>query len=308
MYYGIDISSAQHPNNSAISWAQVAHDLSARGEGGQPFVIIKLTEADSYLNPFAIPNPNNPLPLSDLEAAKANNFTVAFYHFMHAGVSGESQLAFIKQHLPEGYGIFLDLEDLGLDGRPQQELFAQALSIFDDPAVLGVYMNNSWRVNAPEHLFTKHFWFADPSNVAASTSRDITQVATRSVSGVVTTVDINTASSLEWAQPYITNTPLPTPVAEPAPASVEATPINPQPTLSWIQEAINQMPTIEENSTDALHVKMAQGLLNANGSNLAIDGGFGPLTLREVLAFQHQNGLAIDGIVGPQTWTRLLGA
>jgi len=38
-----------------------------------------------------------------------------------------------------------------------------------------------------------------------------------------------------------------------------------------------------------------------------IDGIFGPLTQNAVMAFQRDQGLAVDGIVGPITWTALLG-
>jgi peptidoglycan hydrolase-like protein with peptidoglycan-binding domain len=36
-----------------------------------------------------------------------------------------------------------------------------------------------------------------------------------------------------------------------------------------------------------------------------IDGIFGPLTQSVVEQFQSQNGLTVDGIVGPQTWAAL---
>ena len=38
---------------------------------------------------------------------------------------------------------------------------------------------------------------------------------------------------------------------------------------------------------------------------LAVDGQFGPKTMRAVLDFQHKKGLSVDGIVGPQTWHAL---
>ena len=40
----------------------------------------------------------------------------------------------------------------------------------------------------------------------------------------------------------------------------------------------------------------------------AVDGKFGYLTFLAVKAFQAANSLQVDGIVGPQTWTKLLGS
>lgn len=47
-------------------------------------------------------------------------------------------------------------------------------------------------------------------------------------------------------------------------------------------------------------VKTLQGKLN-----LIADGIFGPITEEAVEAFQKANGLTVDGIVGPKTWTKL---
>jgi hypothetical protein len=38
---------------------------------------------------------------------------------------------------------------------------------------------------------------------------------------------------------------------------------------------------------------------------LAMDGQFGPKTLARVTEFQRNNGLTVDGVVGPETWGRL---
>ena len=40
----------------------------------------------------------------------------------------------------------------------------------------------------------------------------------------------------------------------------------------------------------------------------SVDGVFGPKTLSAVKYFQRKNGLTVDGIVGQETWTRLLAA
>ena len=50
-----------------------------------------------------------------------------------------------------------------------------------------------------------------------------------------------------------------------------------------------------------------QAILNARGFNCGdVDGSFGGNTDKAVRAFQKGNGLAVDGIVGTDTWTALL--
>jgi GH24 family phage-related lysozyme (muramidase) len=50
----------------------------------------------------------------------------------------------------------------------------------------------------------------------------------------------------------------------------------------------------------------AQRSLTRKGFPLVADGVFGPATAMAVRAFQQQNGLVPDGIVGPKTWDLLL--
>lgn len=57
-------------------------------------------------------------------------------------------------------------------------------------------------------------------------------------------------------------------------------------------------------------VKTLQRLMMANGHKLpkyADDGDFGGETLDAVKAYQKAHGLAVDGIVGANTWKKLLG-
>jgi peptidoglycan hydrolase-like protein with peptidoglycan-binding domain len=53
-------------------------------------------------------------------------------------------------------------------------------------------------------------------------------------------------------------------------------------------------------------VKTLQYLLRARGHNLTVDGIFGSQTAAAVRAFQQQKGLAVDGVVGPATWSALI--
>jgi peptidoglycan hydrolase-like protein with peptidoglycan-binding domain len=54
-------------------------------------------------------------------------------------------------------------------------------------------------------------------------------------------------------------------------------------------------------------VKAAQRLLDKFGSGLSVDGDFGPATDAATRRFQSGHQLAVDGIVGPNTWAALLG-
>jgi hypothetical protein len=58
-------------------------------------------------------------------------------------------------------------------------------------------------------------------------------------------------------------------------------------------------------------VATLQSMLNRQitvGTELAVDGVFGPLTLAQVRHFQRRFGLSVDGVVGRQTWFQLVAA
>ena len=68
---------------------------------------------------------------------------------------------------------------------------------------------------------------------------------------------------------------------------------------------INPWPLVSQG--DRQHpVKTLQYLLRARGRNVTVDGIFGPKTDAAVRAFQQQNALAVDGIVGRNTWSALI--
>ena len=77
--------------------------------------------------------------------------------------------------------------------------------------------------------------------------------------------------------------------------------------VTWlnIDEADLSNPLIKRGSTGN-PVRRAQRRLTAAGFDTGgIDGVFGPATESAVRAFQEANGLAADGIVGPQTWAAI---
>lgn len=65
---------------------------------------------------------------------------------------------------------------------------------------------------------------------------------------------------------------------------------------------------ILENGSEGEQVKTLQRLLNALGHNSGkADGIFGAQTLKAVKSFQKYEKLEVDGVVGKNTWTKLLG-
>ncbi len=58
----------------------------------------------------------------------------------------------------------------------------------------------------------------------------------------------------------------------------------------------------------AQSVQSALAALEFGDPDLAVDGDFGPQTEAAVMQFQEYEGLTVDGLVGPETWTALNAA
>jgi peptidoglycan hydrolase-like protein with peptidoglycan-binding domain len=72
--------------------------------------------------------------------------------------------------------------------------------------------------------------------------------------------------------------------------------------LGWrTKSCIEKIPVLKAGSRGA-SVKFVQYLVNAE----PVDGSFGPVTKKRVMEYQRDNNLKVDGIVGVQTWTRLV--
>ncbi|GAB3847297.1 hypothetical protein GCM10029963_28510 [Micromonospora andamanensis] len=95
------------------------------------------------------------------------------------------------------------------------------------------------------------------------------------------------------------------PPVKPTPAPVKPAPSKPAPSTDWTVKLIMALATLKRGSKGQ-KVKNLQGLANAHGARLAIDGDFGPLTERWVKVFQKSRGLKVDGIVGRLTYTALI--
>lgn len=64
--------------------------------------------------------------------------------------------------------------------------------------------------------------------------------------------------------------------------------------------------TIDEHCSEWPEVWLIQAALKCRGYYVLVDGIFGELLKKKVIAFQAANGLDADGAVGPNTWRTLL--
>lgn len=79
------------------------------------------------------------------------------------------------------------------------------------------------------------------------------------------------------------------------------------PPQDWTKKIIMALPTLNIGD-EGQSVRRLQGLLIAAGSyDSKVDGSFGSNTERAVRREQQQANIKVDGVVGPQTWSKLLG-
>jgi peptidoglycan hydrolase-like protein with peptidoglycan-binding domain len=63
---------------------------------------------------------------------------------------------------------------------------------------------------------------------------------------------------------------------------------------------------VESLGNRGTNVRVIQYLLRGRGHDIAVDGKFGPATMRNVVGFQIVRGLRADGVVGRRTWSHLV--
>lgn len=79
--------------------------------------------------------------------------------------------------------------------------------------------------------------------------------------------------------------------------------------LSWAQRLTAALPILEKSTVVRGSARKAQALINLHtGAKLDADGIYGALTIAAVKTFQTNNDLTADGIIGPKTWTKLVGS
>lgn len=80
----------------------------------------------------------------------------------------------------------------------------------------------------------------------------------------------------------------------------------PKPVKIVNSKVLNYLGTVKESKTYNPKAWLLQSMLNALEYPLTADGKFGQLTKQAVEKFQADNGLKVDGIVGPASWTRII--
>ncbi len=95
-----------------------------------------------------------------------------------------------------------------------------------------------------------------------------------------------------------------------APASSAATASNATLVSATVQaQSLQPWPVLRQGPNSIwpkVTVRSLQYLLNAHGARLAVDGAFGPLTKKAVIAFQRAHHLTASGVVGAATWRALI--
>ena len=76
-----------------------------------------------------------------------------------------------------------------------------------------------------------------------------------------------------------------------------------KPLAQTMQQSATVVQQIAERPSSINEIQ--QALKNAGLYQGAIDGKMGPMTLKAIEDFQTNNGLEVDGKVGPRTWEKL---
>lgn len=139
------------------------------------------------------------------------------------------------------------------------------------------------------------FWVADWTGAAHMVPGSVATQWASPGTGSGGNFDVSETNGA-WPQ---VSAPVPTPGPGPTPGPAPA----PPPTGGTITLNVNQL----QSGSSGSEVKTVQSILNGKAhAGLNVDGDFGPHTESAVKAWQQFFGLAVDGIVGPATWSTLV--
>lgn len=286
--------STQDAQGMDVSHWQGTIDWNAVKQFGIVFAFIKATEATRYVDPDFHTN---------FSKAKEVGIYRGAYHFARPGSSsGEAQAQYFLSVLSQqaDFGELppvLDLEDNG--GLTPQELSAwvnawaaKVATVVSKTPILYVspYFANTYLDSS---LTTLTLWVANwdvvrPQDMSQWQDWVFWQYTSKgSVNGIVGDVDLDVYAG----------------TAEALRSRFAATP--PTDTSPHPGTETHSPPQLVQGDTGLEVTKLQMILYQAHLHPGPIDGIFGPETLAAVRNFQQQHHIAVDGIVGPVTWSFL---
>lgn len=309
---GIDISS----HNSGINTATIPGD----------FVIVKATQGLSYLNPDFKRAMNQAL----------GHKLLGVYHYIGGqGAKGEMD-NFIKHwsEYKENAIACLDWEGYQNSAWGNEDYLRQCIEYFIEKTgvIPFVYASLSTFPNSLCEKYGCPKWIAQYANDNETGYQEkpwneckyscaIRQYSSNGkLSGWSGRLDLNKAyiSPEQWRASYANGNPVPV-TPNPPTYTYDGWVANLQRECNaqgFSKQAVDGIPgpnTLAGCPTCRYGARgkitgLIQEKLNALGYDCGtVDGIFGKLTKAAVEAFQVDNGLGVDGIVGPKTWAKLLG-
>ncbi|MFD3999012.1 peptidoglycan-binding protein, partial [Streptomyces sp. NPDC058583] len=297
--YGVRGIDTSHHNAHPIRWSTVK-------ASGESFVFHKATQGTRYRDPkFA----------GDFAGALSAGLMAAPYHFYDSGTGAAQAAHFVRTVKAAGYDAkrpgqlppVVDLEKTsgrcpaGVNSTQvaafltkAKEAFGVSPIVYTSKDFTDTCLGGRTAALAGSPLWVPRYrsGSTEPASIGGR-SWSIWQYTDRgSVSGINGNVDRNVYKGTLTQLRRLAH--LAPTSGQPAPTPGSTTPDTAKP---W---------PVLKASTRGTDVRTAQHLLNAAGHNLAPDGAFGPATTSAVKAFQNRNRLNADGIVGTDTWNKMI--
>src|SRR5580693_6524579 len=276
-----------------IFYPDVADYQAGISFSGCVIAMVKATENNSYTNPD--------YAAAKVRAAHAGAYFCA-YHFLHAG-NGAGQASYAFSRVGAGIPLMIDCEPT----YNSNGTIASAPQISDAVAFINQYRALGGTVYL---LYLPHWYWQ--GNLGQASLAPVTDLGMLLVSSDYTTYS---DAGPGWT-PYGGMTPVVWQYTSSASLNgVTNVDMNAyQGTLADFQlqvttggqsgSPVGSEPTLVEGDTGPAVVTL-QTRLNVWGAKLTVDGDFGALTQTAVKAFQAEEKLTVDGVVGPQTWAAL---
>jgi len=256
---------------------------------GCAIAMVKATENDNYTNPDYAP--------AKVRAADAGAYFCA-YHFLHAG-NGAGQASY-------AYGVVGGEIPLMIDFEPA---YNPDGSIASAPQVSDAvdFINQYRALGGKTYLLYLPHWYWE-GNLGQASLTSVIDLGMLLVSSDYTAYSDTGPgwTSYGGMTPVIwqyTSTATLNGVTNVDMNAYQNTPANFQAQVTTGAQAGSE-PTLVEGDTGPA-VQTLQTRLNVWGATLTVDGSFGALTLAAVKAFQTEQKLTVDGVVGTQTWAAL---